>query len=152
MKRLFLYSLIALSSFVLPACGDDEDKKEDPQPALTKTELLTNKNWTLIERENVQGHVSVPGPWSTQPACIQDNFTKFETTGTYRNDEGATKCNSSAQQSVSGNWSFFDNENQMYIDQRPCQIIELSESKLEYKRTMVISGQTYIDIFRYEHK
>lgn len=43
MKKLLTYSLLVLSGFMLPACGDDDDKQQDPAPVTIEGRWLVTR-------------------------------------------------------------------------------------------------------------
>ncbi len=80
-------------------------KKREVVP-LTKTQLLTQKNWFPVALRTEQ----TGGTWVnyTIPPCDKDNILKFDSDGVYHFDEGATKCNQSNKQASDSRWRFQD--------------------------------------------
>jgi hypothetical protein len=149
----YLLLLALASSVVLTSCGDDEDV------APTKTEMISNKNWT-VTAETLAAAGMTQDLYSQMDACEKDNFVKFTSDGKGTFDEGATKCDPTDPQTENFNWSFGNNESVLTlsdgtnsIDQN---ISELSASKmvLTMSDTDTINGVpiTYTFTTTYEVK
>ncbi len=107
MKNLFLLGSVLALSLTFTACKKD---KEDPKPAPTKTELLTNKNWrltaTTVDPAYPANGTLYTNLFTLFMDCYKDNLTRFESPNLFKYDEGATKCSASATQTLTGTWTF----------------------------------------------
>ena len=75
----------------------------------TKTDLLTQHSWK--QTGFTFNGVSL---YDSLDACDKDNIFTFSTNFTYKQDEGATKCNSTDPQTIeSGNWAFTNSESKL---------------------------------------
>lgn len=104
-KSNFIYLFVLLAGMV---CLDACKKKEDPKP-LPRKELLTStsgKKWKITSATTTSGFDA----FSSREACERDNLYVFYTDNKLVVDEGATKCNSSDPQTVTGTWSLSADE------------------------------------------
>ena len=111
--------LMGIATTLFNGCKKEDKAPEVVTPAPTKTELLTGKNWRMTAL-TVNPGIDVSGTiitdWYSQlQSCEQDDLVKFNTNGSYTDDEGVTKCNSSDPQTSTGTWVF--NTNQTIITQ-----------------------------------
>lgn len=135
MKKLLL-GVFALS-LVAVSCKKDEDD------APSKTQLLTNgssKTWK-IDKIFFEGNDFTD---LLEPCDLDDNFI-FKSDFTYEENEGETKCDSSASQiGDAGVWAFIDNETKLVSisdgEADTVNIVTLSESNLNI--SMMEDGQT----------
>lgn len=75
--------------------------------------------------------------------CMKDNFTTYYTNGNLTEDEGSLKCDSAAQQTIDGKWSFNSDETKItftnfngYSGTIIFDIVEISTDKLSYRYTI----------------
>lgn len=104
MKRQLLFSsLIIAALFIISGCG-----KDDPAPAKTKTELITQGSWKFDKA--VSGGMDVS---AFVPACWKDNIAVFATNGTGTLDESINICSPS----VAGpfTWAFQSSETVLHL-------------------------------------
>ena len=90
--------------------------------------LLTGKQWKLTSwittpPYEVEGQI-VTNIYTLLPECALDDYTIFNTDGTFNKDEGEIKCNESDPQTISGNWLI--NSNQTLLK------MEIEGSEIEY--------------------
>ncbi len=108
---------------VFSSCG-----KDDPAPS--NTELLTSKTWK-------QTYLKTAGLTQDLDPCELDDRTTFSTDGIHLLDEGATKCDPSDPQTISGTWSFQDDETTLRLSgdgvSSDFQILMLSNGTLRLK-------------------
>jgi hypothetical protein len=115
MSKLSTYLLGVSLVLVVAACG----KKDDPTPTPSfsaKTTLLTTPKWriTAVAATTTFGTQTVTSDGYTgQPACVKDDYIKFNTDLTAVKDEGATKCSTSSPQSRPATWSFNSSETEI---------------------------------------
>lgn len=105
------------------SCKKDEDSSNSP--AKSKTELITSGSWRVSSL--VLGGTDI---WPSQDACDKDDLSIFKADGTYIDDEGPTKCDSSDPQQSTSTWKFMNNETMLEIDGDVGTIKELSASKM----------------------
>lgn len=111
MLPLALFAFVA----ILFSC-----KKEDPAP--TKTELLTAKNWKLTAA-TIDPALPIAGTGGLQTTndyythflatCQKDDFVSFYTDLKLIQDEGVTKCNTTGPQTYAGSWAWLAGETQL---------------------------------------
>jgi hypothetical protein len=109
-KRIIVVALFAVVAF---SCS----KKNDPAPATREQLLTTAKGW-ILTAGTINPPIQIPGAPSGTPAisdffglfledCEKDDVFLFTSSGQYRIDEGATKCDPSDQQiKEQGTWAF----------------------------------------------
>lgn len=131
MKKLLSYAflLMGLSGLLaLSSCKDDDEETR------SKTQLLTEKTWKLTS-------VKVLGLSVPPEDCEADDIYTYTTGGAYSKNEGATKCDVDAPQTVSGSWEFSSNETILTITYTelgstisiPYTIVELTGSTLKLR-------------------
>ena len=128
-RSILFVSIAAL--LALSSCSKDDD------PKASKTELLTAKAWkqTKIKALGVEGEPD---------ACDKDDTYTFKTDKTFVQDEGATKCDSSDDQTTSGTWKFNGDETIITVSTEDSgitisydeTIVELSATTLKVKYTI----------------
>lgn len=95
----YLLVLLTLIFFVQSSC-----KKSTP--AKTNAEYLTQKPWVLVkQQEKISG---VQSEWldvTQNFACSVDDTYTYTAAGNYIQEEGATKCSPSDQQTLTTNWA-----------------------------------------------
>jgi hypothetical protein len=131
MKKLLSYAflLMGLSGLLtLSSCKDDDEETR------SKTQLLTEKTWKLTS-------VKVLGLSVPPEECEADDIYTYTTGGAYSKNEGATKCDVDAPQTVSGSWEFESNETILSVSYTELgttvsidyTIVELSGNTLKLK-------------------
>jgi hypothetical protein len=133
--------LLALTVFVT-SCKKDK----------TNAELLSSKSWTLVSL-TVDPPIAVPFPtpttytdvYATLEACEKDDLVKFNTGGIVTFDEGTTKCNPAAPQTVGGTYSINSTETIVTVNSQDWNIVELTDSKLKvtYKESLLGVNYTF---------
>lgn len=140
-KFNFLKNGLLLAAVLVVLRSSSCKKDDDPTPAKTKTQLLTQANWKLVKAEI---RSSPTAAWSDYTAflsaCEKDNLTVFRANLTYENNEGATKCNPTDPQIVdSGTWAFLNNETQIQVTPAadPPETLNL---ELLDENTLIVNG------------
>lgn len=116
--KVFLATAIA-GMLVLTGCNE-EDGTTGPTGG-SKTSLLTGATWkttgTIIDPgvANPLSGVVVTDLFAQMDACDKDGTMKFTADGKYTEDEGATKCETSDPQTLSGTWVFNPGETVLTI-------------------------------------
>jgi hypothetical protein len=109
MKKLFFTPLLATAFF---SC-------QDKYQALTKTEMLSNYgSWVInsIAAKPSVGTASYNDITATTPTCRLDNIFAFTAPNQYLQNEGATKCTTTAPNTVeTGTWALTDNETKITV-------------------------------------
>ena len=141
MKKIHFALAIAASALFVTSCTDKSKDDETVTPkAKTKTELITAGKWqmsagTLTMTEN--GKDTTYDFFADMEACTKDDFMTFGADGKGTEDEGATKCDPSDDQTTAGTWSFYQNETKLITttdgDADTADIVELTESTLKLK-------------------
>lgn len=139
MRKLLIF--VAIISVSTIACK----KKEKAPP--TKTELLTQGKWKLSSASAAGGLVDL---MSSIKDCQKDNTFTFNTDKTITVDEGATKCNDTAQQTVTdGNWALLNNDAQMSISGEKItvgfgaitgDVVKIEATTFQIKKDTVVSN------------
>lgn len=106
-KQLLYLSFIALALVFITGCGKDDD---DPTPAKTKTELITQGSWKFQSASS-----DLLGDISTLPqiACYTDNVMTFATDLSGTITEGTVVCTSPAPATFT--WAFQTNETILHL-------------------------------------
>lgn len=139
-KALILGS--ALCTLLFTNC---KKKKDDPTPAKSKTELLTQHSWKLVsstadtEVDLNDDDISSKDLMSEKADCEKDDIITFSSTGspkTGSKDEGPTKCGS--DQSTTFNWSFNDVESVIRIQALWLTVEEYTIEQLDENTLRVI--------------
>jgi len=138
MKNLILLLLVALV-FTFNSCKKDKDEVVTPK---TKTQLLCGKNWKITAATvdpaidwNGSGAVSA-NLYNQLQTCEKDGINVYNSNGTYTSDEGASKCDVSDPQTVTGTWVFNTNETIITL-------ITLNETTLVLSYSEVINSVNY---------
>ena len=140
-KKLILLVCIAIS---LASCKKDE-------PAKTKTELITNKNWvqtaaTVNPGVPINGTI-VTDIYAQMNACQRDNILKFGNGNAVTFDEGAMKCNASSPQTTTGTWAFNSTETIVTLTQGTTTIelvvLQLDDNSFKYSVVEQYNGLNY---------
>lgn len=126
MKNKLSLLLIALACIVV-SCSKDDDDDDNGSSNLTNTSKLCNKNWKLISIK--QSGVELISLLDT---CERDNLTRFNTDSTYTDDEGPSKCDPADPQTLSGTWTWADNETKLVLDSTDTStVLSLTPSRLK---------------------
>ena len=116
-KSILIILFVSILSF--SSCKDDDDASGNPATAeQTNTEKLCGKNFILSDLTYIQDGVTLITGLDnniTDP-CDLDNIRRFETTGTFTVDEGATKCDPNDDQTNMAFWAFYDSETKLILD------------------------------------
>jgi len=147
---------ILTATLTLSSCETDKDK-EDIKP-VTKTELLTGKDWmlsalTTSPARTIQGK-QVTNLFPYVDDCTLDDVLRFTKPNVYEFEEGASKCNTTDQQSLTGTWAFRNDESVLATQfpsykENTYNLIDLDENTLKLKTNRVISGVTYTETYTY---
>ena len=105
------------STLAFTSCKKD---KKDPEPeeptpvVLTNTQKISNKNFKLtaatIDPGVPTGGTTITDWYAQMDDCEKDDLINFSENGTYKDDEGATKCATSDPQTTTGTWVWNTNE------------------------------------------
>lgn len=113
MKNYALILLLAAATVITSCSKDDDDNKSGGSGGTTasNTSKLCNKNWKMTSLK-LNGFETI----SSLDTCDLDDFIRFNTDNTYIEDEGATKCDPTDPQTLTGNWSWAANETKLVAD------------------------------------
>ena len=133
MKKTF--STLALALLLLSlGCKKDNDKQNQ-----SRMDLITTGQWKIIALTLVPGSdIDGDGDIDTDifqdfDICEKDDYYIFHSNGIFDVDEGASKCDASDPQVVSGDWSFANQEKEIILDGTPGTIEELSSTRLRMR-------------------
>ncbi|HLG38165.1 MAG TPA: lipocalin family protein [Chitinophagaceae bacterium] len=136
MKRQLLFSsLIIVTLFIITGCG-----KDDPAPAKTKTELITQGSWKF-DNATASGIGDISGAIN---ACLKDNIAVFTSTGSLTIDESANVCSPT----YAGNytWEFQSNETILHLNapiftggSTDFTIVSITETNLVLSQVMTVA-------------
>jgi hypothetical protein len=145
-KDQFTYLLIfTFTILFISSCIDNSDKPIGPATSNNKNDLLTASPWKLSAYTiNPAVDVNNDGtpetdlyPIAAPDSCTKDDITVFKTDLTYTREEGATKCDTTAEQIFeTGTWSFSGNNTKLIQTKSTSgtadtyDILELSETTL----------------------
>ena len=123
MKRQFnsLKGIIAIAiiGVAFTACKKDEVNTPAPVKVMSKSDSLSNKNWVMksffVDGEDY---------YSYMEDCDKDDFRMYKTNGTYIDDEGTLKCDSSSTKKNEGVWKLIENNTKMLIDSKDTLVID----------------------------
>lgn len=102
-KILFYFLFLAPVTFLLTSCGDDD-------PVLTNSDLILG-TWSLTAATiDPPPFTTGPDLFATYDACDKDDLLTFESGDAVKLDEGATKCNDSDPQTITGTYAFNPDE------------------------------------------
>ncbi|MDP1726463.1 MAG: hypothetical protein Q8M15_06735 [Bacteroidota bacterium] len=105
-KSTLVITLLAL--FAISSCSKKDDSSTTPTK--TKAEYLTSGTWNIkaasINPGLDMGGITITDLYAVMQSCDKDNTRKFNTNGTGKDDEGATKCNASEPQTTDFTWVF----------------------------------------------
>ena len=143
---LILFSTLILS--FLSSC-----KKEKEESDLTKTELITQKEWKITDIKMTPG-ITYGGLTFTDGAmfleeCVKDNKYTFHTDHTTTMNEGELKCDSTAEQEVrEGTWSLIEDETKIIFSDSDflgeMEMERLSADELVLSRTQLLPDTSII--------
>ncbi len=139
MKPTFLKfaALLAVVIFLMPSCKKDK----------TKTELLTTGSWraTAATAKSSSATIDI---FSQLSPCDKDDIYTYVTGGVYKEDEGATKCSTSAPQTNTGTWTFTDAESKITLSlsgsSNIVNVVALDDNTLKLSYTLTVSGVSYL--------
>ena len=133
-------------------------------PAKTKTALLTQGNWKLVNELTSTGknltdlRIQLPSSPFNTSACKKDDRYIFRTNARYEVNEGATKCLLTDPQIIrTGTWSFQINETKIQLailgsaSYEIFSLVKLDENILKLSSTYVSGGTTYNKMMTYMH-
>lgn len=133
---------MALLSLLLGSC-----KKEETTVPKSKTELLCAHYWittaVTVDPPFDDNGTPFTDIFSLFEDCQKDDLYKFNTDKTTIIDEGASKCDPLAPQTINGTWSFDANETVLTIENDPAFLKELTESTLKVFINDTIDGVDY---------
>lgn len=96
----------------------------------TFTNMLAAGKWKLVGLNSNGTDI-----YNNLPACKKDNLISFKANGEYTEEEGATKCNTSASETlVNSTWYIFAYERELTANKTTYNIREFSETRIELER------------------
>lgn len=141
----YLPALFLLTS-VIVSCKKDKDEP------VSKTTLLTQKDWLAIKWEEKLNNDAYVDDFPNWPVCDKDDHFVFRTNNTYEANEGPTKCDATDPQIIdSGSWAFTDNETKILIGSQSYSIDQLDENTLVFSFSEVVGTDTYYAKITFGH-
>ena len=146
---------MAITLLVLTVTSCKKDKKDEPTPVAatveTKTQLLTGKNWKLTAATSDPAFdwdgsgTMVTNIYAQMASCEKDDLLFFNTNGTLKFDEGATKCDPTDPQSTSDDtWSFNSTETIITVSSGDdMNLVSLNSTTLKVSSVLVEGGINY---------
>lgn len=135
-----IIAALLISSVLFVSC-----KKKEKEP--TKEELLTNGKWKLTGASAAGGLYDLMTSFKD---CQKDNTFTFNTNKSITVDEGATKCNDTAKQTITdGTWALTNNDTKMTISGDKItagfgnltgDVIKIESTTIQIKKDTVVSG------------
>ena len=101
---LSLLSILAIGVVISTGCG-----KDDPPPAPTKTQLITQSSWKFDKATAMGIDIS-----AQVNACFKDNIATFTSAGNMTLDESTTVCTPTSY-AGSYTWSFQSGETILHL-------------------------------------
>jgi len=116
MKNYIKFSTLILLCGVLTlsSCSDDDDEPT-PTPPPTATQKISGKDFVLTDfnsQINDEDFIT----FADLDDCDKDDILRFNSDGTGKEDEGATKCDPSDSQSSSFSWAFLTMDTKLTVD------------------------------------
>jgi hypothetical protein len=148
MKKVKLTFMFISLAYVYALVGCNSDKAVAPS---FDTQLLTIPNGWKISAATISPALGgVTDYLQILPDCGEDNLTFFKKDGSYKIDEGSTKCDPSDPQSIEGTWSFVSAKNLLVFTPAnpddfalPLTIVSLSSTSFVYTSQLDLLGQNY---------
>lgn len=136
----FMKSLgIALATLTIIAALSTGCKKSKSK---SNTDLITQSSWKF--QSATVGGVDVG---YLLDSCEKDNILTFKSDGSGVEDEGATKCSTTAPQSNNFTWSFTNNESVLHVSDlslfgvnSDCTLKGINETQLILAQTVILPG------------
>ena len=141
MKKTNLLVSILLF-FCVTACKKDVDNSKSRSELIIGSWALTGMNYSPAYDYYGDGH-KVTDAYAIMDDCEKDDIIIFREDGTYENNEGASKCDASGPQSITGIWSLSDDEKTLIADNDLATIIKLDGSVLIYTYKFTDFGTEY---------
>lgn len=137
MKKHVTYLVVAAVGLAsLGSCK----KEEATTPTLSKTDLLTAKNWKVTDLK-VAGQ-SVFNTALVQD-CDKDDLTKFNSNKSATFDEGTLKCDPTSPQSRTGSWDLTTNETKLKVTDPDGDVVEGTINTLNSTTLIVTDPNVY---------
>ena len=139
-----------MTGCILSSCKKSETAAPTP---LTKTQLISAKSWKLTAVTVKKNNDAPVDEFLDYDACEKDDLYTYRANNTYEANEGATKCNPSANQiRATGTWAFTTNETKLSTTVGTFvniyDLVELTATTLKVRETSV-DGATYISDYTY---
>lgn len=143
---------------VVTAC--DKDKDSSPNPAASENQLV-EKNWQMSAMTISPAIESEAGPisdlYAWMPGCSKDDFMRFEKNGTFKGDEGASKCEDEDPQTTStGTWTLTDSNKKLTMvedgETQTFKVDNLSKDELKLSLQETEDGVTYTLVTTFRKK
>jgi len=138
------------SSLFFTNCKKDEkdpDTTTTTPSTETNTQRLTGKNFKMTAATVDPAILGVTDYYAQQPDCQKDNLIRFDTPNVFKDDEGATKCNTNDAQTTAGTWVWNTDETILTIttggENQSWTVLTNDGTTLKVKHTEQINNTNY---------
>jgi len=137
MKNL-IFTLAGIACLSLSGCNDDDDDVTRMEPAASRMEMLTGRDWLLVSDAAMLDNAT-PDALKTSTFSKDDIF-RFRPNGEAIRDEGPTKEDGKPQIVEVAKWSFMNEERALDVAFKTLplndEIVELTRNRLVLRRTL----------------
>jgi hypothetical protein len=142
---------LVAAALLLAVTACDKDKDSSPNPAASENHLI-DKNWQMSAMTVSPAMETEAGPLSDLyawlPPCSKDDFLRFEKNGTFKGDEGASKCEEEDPQTTSnGTWTLTESNKKLTMvedgETQTFTVVNLSKEELKLSLQETEDGVTY---------
>ncbi|WP_303310120.1 lipocalin family protein [Hymenobacter sp. BT730] len=148
------------AALLLAVTACDKDKDSSPSPSVTENQLV-EKNWQMSAMTISPALESEVGPisdlYAWMPSCSKDDFIRFEKNGSFRGDEGGSKCDEEDPQTTStGTWTLTDGNKKLTTvengESQTFTVDNLSKEELKLSLQETEEGVTYTVVTTFRKK
>jgi hypothetical protein len=138
MKKFNLQFLLIMLAFVTVFTSCDKDDDETP---ISKEDLLTNKKWRTTAFTVDPAYFGISDLYAQYEDCDKDDFMESKKGGQLVRDEGASRCDSSDPQTLTGTWIFNGDQTKITVNDPeigtyPADVLELTNNTLRVQFTI----------------
>jgi len=140
MKHMFTLLGCVAALGLISSCKKDDTK--------TKTDLLTAHPWKItaytLETTTGTNPTTSRDIYAQSASCAKDNFQTFNKDGIWVQDEGLTKCSTTAPQQISSHWDLTSSETKLTLDTEVYDLVALSENTMMLRLTQTNGSTTSV--------
>jgi len=123
--------------------GGSTTSGTNPNPTVTKTDLITGKTWKLTAATVSPKMQGMEDMFAMMEDCEKDNTIKYNKDKSVVMNEGAQKCDMMDPQTKTGAWTFSSDEAVLTVDGKNYTLVNLSSNQLKTSYKMDMSGTAY---------